>query len=365
MVLINWLKQLRNYRSLRRQPVAAARRRPSLSRQSELTEILVGTHAEVLEDRLLLAADYGDAPDTGGGTGTGNYETTLANGGPSHTVVAGLFLGDTVDGEDGTLQNAAANADDVNGALPDDEDGVLSPATDLRGTIGTQPTVTLLATNTTGSAATLAGWIDYDNDGVFETSERATATVNTGLTDTRVTLTFPTIPAGFAGTTYARFRLSTDAGFAADASSVGALGDGEVEDYRFAITTPTAVPPTVQSQQKISDGLGGLTAGSLDGYDYFGNAVASLGDLDGDGVPDLAVGARNDENTDSGEGAVYVLFLNSDGTVKRHQQKISDGLGGLTAGSLDGSDNFGSAVAGVGDLDGDGVPDIAVGAFFD
>ena len=40
----------------------------------------------------------------------------------------------------------------------------------------------------------------------------------------------------------------------------------------------------------------------------FGRAVASLGDLDGDGVTDLAVGAYLDENTQSYEGAVYVLL---------------------------------------------------------
>ena len=39
--------------------------------------------------------------------------------------------------------------------------------------------------------------------------------------------------------------------------------------------------------------------------------MASLGDLDGDGVTDLVVGAQGDENTESGEGAVYVLFLKS------------------------------------------------------
>ncbi len=34
--------------------------------------------------------DYGDAPDTGAGTGAGNYATTLADGGPRHIITAGL-----------------------------------------------------------------------------------------------------------------------------------------------------------------------------------------------------------------------------------------------------------------------------------
>ncbi|WP_442506610.1 GEVED domain-containing protein [Novipirellula sp. SH528] len=198
---------------------------------------MLNTHRrfECLESRMLLSADFGDAPDLSTSTGTGDYQTLLASGGPGHTVVAGLFLGDTVDSDSGTLQNVRANADDVDGALPDDEDGVFDPANDLLGKVGAAPTVTLLVTNSTGNTATLAGWIDYNNDGVFDdATERTTTTVNTGTTDGRITLTFPTIPAGFTGDTYARFRLSTDASFVATPTSIGAVSDGEFEDYRFS-----------------------------------------------------------------------------------------------------------------------------------
>ena len=37
-----------------------------------------------LEEAALL--DFGDLPDTGPGTGSGNYETTLVNNGPRHTI---------------------------------------------------------------------------------------------------------------------------------------------------------------------------------------------------------------------------------------------------------------------------------------
>ncbi len=119
---------------------------------------------------------------------------------------------------------------------------------------------------------------------------------------------------------------------------------------------------TVLSHQKISDTQGGFT-GVLDDYDRFGRSMASLGDLDGDGVSDLAVGTPGDDDGGVGHGAVWVLFLNTDGTVKSHQ-KISDTQGSFT-GTLDDYDAFGFSVAALGDLDGDGVGDLAVGAWGD
>ena len=111
---------------------------------------------------------------------------------------------------------------------------------------------------------------------------------------------------------------------------------------------------TVKGHQKISDKEGGFT-GILDGWDRFGASVSALGDLDGDGVTDLAVGAYRDDNI----GAVWILFLNSNGTVKGHQ-KISKNSGNFS-GNISGLDHFGKSIANIGDLNGDNVNDIAVG----
>ena len=118
----------------------------------------------------------------------------------------------------------------------------------------------------------------------------------------------------------------------------------------------------VLSHQKVSDTEGGFT-GTLDNGDQFGVAVASIEDLDGDGVNDLVVGAAADDDGGSNRGAVWILFLNPDGTVKSHQ-KISDTEGGF-AGTLDDGDEIALGVGSLGDLDGDGVSDLAVGAHKD
>ena len=88
--------------------------------------------------------------------------------------------------------------------------------------------------------------------------------------------------------------------------------------------------------------------------------------MNNDGINDIAVGAYADDDGSTGNnnrGAVYILFLNTDGTVSDYQ-KISDTEGGFTA-TLNDSDNFGVSIASIGDLNNDGVNDIAVGAWFD
>lgn len=99
----------------------------------------------------------------------------------------------------------------------------------------------------------------------------------------------------------------------------------------------------------------------LDHDDRFGLGVTGPGDIDGDGIPDLVAGALLDDDAGSGAGAAYVLLLNADGTVKSHT-KLGDAAVG---GGLDADDRFGIGLTGTGDLDGDGVPDLAVGAYRD
>ncbi len=96
-------------------------------------------------------------------------------------------------------------------------------------------------------------------------------------------------------------------------------------------------------------------------------------DDDGDGVPTNTENADPnadgdprdaiDSDHDGQPDYLDLALAGSDGTVI-DEQKISDISGGLSS-TLDPNDRFGRAIAGIGDLDGDGIIDMVVGALRD
>ena len=98
----------------------------------------------------------------------------------------------------------------------------------------------------------------------------------------------------------------------------------------------------------------------LNGNDLFGESVENLGDLNGDGVNDLAVGASRDNAGGADRGTIHVMYMNTDGSVKSTVEINSDTTNGPT---LRNTDRFGISIAEIGDFDNNCINDLAVGAF--
>ena len=91
--------------------------------------------------------------------------------------------------------------------MPDDEDGVTTLPV-----VSTASTSVLMNVsvfnNITASPATVACWIDFNRDGVFGASERASAAVPVSGVQQTIPLTFSGFGAPVAGTSYLRCRLA-------------------------------------------------------------------------------------------------------------------------------------------------------------
>ena len=80
---------------------------------------------------------------------------------------------------------------------------------------------------------------------------------------------------------------------------------------------------------KIAHGVGGTGAPTLQNHDFFGHASAAVGDIDGDGIEDVAVSASGSDDGGTNTGSLWVLLMNSNGTV-RASQEISSTQGGAS-----------------------------------
>ncbi|MEM1448670.1 MAG: integrin alpha [Planctomycetota bacterium] len=132
--------------------------------------------------------------------------------------------------------------------------------------------------------------------------------------------------------------------------SVAGVGDVDGDGFGdVAIGDPNAAGS--RGRLEIRSGATGavlLTMQGSGGSDWLGESVAAIGDLDGDGVTDLAVGAPGDDLTHNDNVGSVSFVSGATGAVLR----VVYGSGTIP--------RMGWRVDGAGDVDGDGVPDVII-----
>ncbi|QQR75344.1 MAG: FG-GAP repeat protein [Holophagales bacterium] len=142
--------------------------------------------------------------------------------------------------------------------------------------------------------------------------------------------------------------------FAIGSEHVGGVSQcGAVYLYAYDIAAGHSV-----LQSFLQPGSSGFP-GSCESTSFFGSSFA-VGDFDGDGFDDLAIGAPNQTvGTLGGGGAIWILpgsVTGLDPASARRIDQSTPGMGGLPAAG----EGFGQALS-AGDFNGDGRDDVAVG----
>ncbi len=147
-----------------------------------------------------------------------------------------------------------------------------------------------------------------------------------------------------------------DGDAAGDALGTAVAGAGDVDDDGYADVIAGApgndANGAAAGRARVVAGKNGAVLHTFDGDaagDALGSSVAGAGDADGDGYDDVAVGSPgNDANG-----------------VEAGRAHVRSGRDGALLHVFDGAaagDRFGKAVAGIGDANGDGMDDVAIGA---
>lgn len=164
--------------------------------------------------------------------------------------------------------------------------------------------------------------------------------------------------------------IDTEAGTEADPGSI-AEERANTDDSNGVMTRSSLIPINLVD---IASGTGGFViTGELYG-DYSGWSVAGVGDVNGDGLGDVLIGAPKSDpwwggarpDMHDNRGRSYVVFGKSGAAITTavDLNAIVNGNGGFVIQGASPQDESGGSVAAAGDVNGDGLADLLIGAAF-
>ena len=110
------------------------------------------------------------------------------------------------------------------------------------------------------------------------------------------------------------------------------------------------------------DGSNGFVLNGINESDLSGYSVSGAGDINGDGINDLVIGAFGADPNGGFSGQSYVVFGNDTGFDAALELSSLDGRSGFALNGINAGDFFGYSVTGAGDINGDGFDDLIIGA---
>lgn len=183
------------------------------------------------------------------------------------------------------------------------------------------------------------------------------------------------------------FEMSGDGNVDYFGTSVTHVGDFNMDGIDdFAVTTLFGDGPTGVKTGNVSIIFGtqttpgdfaigdlatnaGITLFGEDSQDRAGFSISRAGDINADGIPDIIIGAMT-HNVSGAQsaGAAYIVYGKANPTdmnlknIVVLQNDFEDNIGGFKISGQDMSDRVGESVSAAGDVNGDGVDDVIIGA---
>ncbi|NET73501.1 MAG: DUF4114 domain-containing protein, partial [Sphaerospermopsis sp. SIO1G2] len=111
------------------------------------------------------------------------------------------------------------------------------------------------------------------------------------------------------------------------------------------------------------DGTNGFIINGINEFDNSGFSVSGIGDVSGDGIDDLLISANNADPNGESSGQSYVVFGQNNFNSSINLANI-DGTNGFVINGKSVGDNLGVSVSDAGDVNGDGIADLIIGAPF-
>ena len=108
------------------------------------------------------------------------------------------------------------------------------------------------------------------------------------------------------------------------------------------------------------NGTNGFVINGIDGKDYSGRGVSSAGDVNGDGLDDILIGAMGADPNGSSSGEGYVVFGSSVAFPSSFDLSSLDGTNGFVINGINTFDGIGLFISSAGDINGDGLDDILI-----